>query len=381
MDWRESRNLFLLVLVAVTIIAASHFGLLTPHGAAAAQARLTVWWTAHGAIVLWSAGGLGALALGGLIVRFVQRGRARRAILDGVAGGPTFQLLPRADWKRIAPEDVQVWARLADALPHEEHISFETAGNEGGIAFLLHGSQNGAQAALTQFRAEWPGLFRRRLQVEEDAALAPPGWSVWWVELTPASFERPVQAASDDPLRAVLIELNGVLGEGRGLVQVIARRNFGARKVLGQKAFAARDEETPSKGVRALRTQEAKELEARARATYLDVTVRAAGMADTQERAQGIARSLARAIAASFDGGNPVQPVRQGSDPRPLARREPGRMSAWSANDLAYLAHLAGGDLAQAAPRLQTAPARYLPADGEMRFDPARYRTAFLENV
>ncbi|MEW5891364.1 MAG: hypothetical protein AB1768_20570, partial [Pseudomonadota bacterium] len=214
---------------------------------------------------------------------------------------------------------------------------------------------------------------------EEDAAAVPPGWSVWWVELTPASFEQAVRAAADDPLRAALIELNGVLGEGRGLVQVIARRNFGARRQLGQKAFAARDEETPSKGVRALRAQEAKELEARARATYLDVTVRAAGLADTPERAQGIARALARAIAASFDGSNAVQAVRQGSDPRPLVRREPGRMAVWSANDLAYLAHLAGGDLIQAAPRMQTAPARYLPADAEMRFDGGRYRTAFLE--
>jgi hypothetical protein len=199
------------------------------------------------------------------------------------------------------------------------------------------------------------------------------------VELVPASYEQAVRAATDDALRAALIELNGVLEDGRGLIQVIARRNFGARKQLGQKAFAARDEETASKGVRALRAQEAKELEARARATYLDVTLRAAGMADTPERAQGIARAIARAISASFEGGNPVQAVRQGSDPRPLARREPGKAAVWSANDLAYLAHMPGSDLLQVVPRLQTAPARYLPADPEMRFDPALHRTAFLE--
>lgn len=375
----DTRNLILLVLAALAIIAAGRFGLLTPQGVAAAQTRLAAWWLAHGRIVLWSAGGLGALALGGAALRFARARQARREALERVAGGPTVQLLPRADWKRIEPEDVQVWVRLADALPHDEHLSFEIAGNEQFTSFVLHGSEGGARAALTQFRAEWPGLFRKPLKAEEDAAAVPPGWSVWWVELAPASFEQAVRAAADDPLRAVLIELNGVLGEGRGLVQVIARRNFGARRQLGQKAFAARDEETPSKGVRALRAQEAKELEARARATYLDVTVRAAGIADTAERAQGIARALARAIAASFDGSNAVQAVRQGSDPRPLVRREPGRMAVWSANDLAYLAHLAGGDLIQAAPRMQTAPARYLPADAEMRFDSGRYRTAFLE--
>jgi hypothetical protein len=376
---RDILNLVLLVIVSLAIILGGRFGLLTPQGAAQAREQLAVWWSVHQAAVLWSAGGLTALALGGLIARSARRRQAQRELLDAVADGPTFQLLPRADWKKIEPEDVQVWVRLADALPHDEHISFEVAGNENGIFFLLHGSKNGAQAAMTQFRAEWTGLFRKPVQAEEDAAILPPGWSAWWVELTPASYEQAVRAATDDALRAALIELNGVLGDGRGLIQVVARRNFGARKQLGQKAFAARDEETESKGVRALRAQEAKELEARARATYLDVTLRAAGMADTPERAQGIARALARAISASFEGGNPVQAARQGGDPRPLARREPGKAAVWSANDLAYLAHMPGGDLVQVAPRLQTAPARYLPADPEMRFDPAVYRTAFLE--
>jgi hypothetical protein len=63
-----------------------------------------------------------------------------------------------------------------------------------------------------------------------------------------------------------------------------------------------------------------------------------------------------------------------------VLRREPGRRACpWSAADLAQLAHLAGSDLLGLAPRLQTAPARYLPADPAMRFDPAVYRTAFLE--
>jgi hypothetical protein len=357
--------------------------LLQPAGRRDLLEALRGWWAAAGMriglIVLAAALVVGLIVGGGMLWRAVRRRRAEKALLERVASGPTVQLLPRADWKRLDPEDVQVWVRLADALPHDEHLAFEIGGNQDGLAFSLHGSAEGVRAALTQFRAEWPGVFRKAVAAEEDLARPVEGWAVWWVELAPAAFERAVQAASADPLRAVLIELNGVLGQGRGLVQVIARRNFGVRKALGERAFAAREVETPSKGVRALRTQEAKELEARARATYLDVTVRVVGLADTSERAQGIARGLARAIAASFDSGNPVQPVRQGSDPQIVMRRAPGRMAPWSASDLAFLAHLAGSDLLGIAPRLATAPARYLPADPEMRFDAGKHHTAFLE--
>lgn len=378
MDWRENRNLVLLALVAFAILAAGRLGLLTPDGMRSAWERALTWWSAHGRAAL-AAGGGGLLVLLALLFwRVRRRRREMQALLDRVAAGPTVLLLPRADWKPVQPDRVQVWARLADSLPHDEHIAFEVAGNEDGLAFSLHGSEDGVRAALTQFKAEWPGLFRKPVQAEDDPARPPDGWQVWWVELAPASFEQAVQAVSDDPLRAVFIEINGVLGQGRALVQVVARRNFGARKQLGQRAFAARDEQSPSKGVRALRSQEAKEFEARARMDFLDVTLRVAGLADTRERAQGIARGLARAVAASFSGTNPVQPVRQGTDPRPLLRRQPGRMVPWAAGDLAVLAHLPGSDLMQLAPRLQTAPARFLPADPEMRFDPARYRTAFL---
>lgn len=332
-------------------------------------------------MTLLCAGGMALLVLGIGLVWVRQRAaqRARMEMERRVAQGPTVLLLPRADWKPVKPEDVRLWARLADSLPHEEHISFEIFGNESGVGFGLHGSEEGVRAALTQFKAEWPGLFRKPLCEEEDPARVPEGWSAWWVELSPASYEQAVTAVAEDPLRAMLIEINGVLGQGRGLVQVIARRNFGARKKLGERAFAARDEVSPSKGVRALRSQEAREFEARARMDFLDVTVRVAGLADTAERAQGIARGLARAVAASFSGTNPVQPVRQGGDAGVLEMRTMGQAVPWAAGDLAYLAHLPGRDLMELAPRLQTAPARYLPAEEDMRFDANRYRTAFLE--
>lgn len=379
MNKREIINLLGLALVAGVLLLVQRMELYRREALVALWERLLVFWARFGWLVLLVPLLAGGIVLVVVIMRALRRRRAQRAVLERVVAGPTVQLLPRADWKRVDPEDVQVWVRLADALPHDEHLAFEIGGNSDGLAFALHGSAEGVRAAMTQFRAEWPGLFRKPLAAEEDPARLPEGWAAWWVELAPASFEQAVQAAASDPLRAMLIEINGVLGTGRGLVQVIARRNFGVRRALGQKAFAARDEDSPSKGVRALRMQEAKELEERARATYLDVTLRVVGLADTPERAQGIARGLARAVAASFSGANPVQPVRQGSDPAPVLRREPGRMAAWSANDLAFLAHLPGSDLMQLAPRLATAPARYLPADPEMRFNAVQYMTAFLE--
>ncbi len=328
-------------------------------------------------------GALFLAALGGAAVlayrwkqRLDERARAE-AIVRAVAQGPTVLLLPRADAARVDLSKVQVWARLADALPHDEHMAFEVAGNGDQIAFTLHGSENGVRAALTQFRAEWPGMHRKA--AADDPAAPPEGWSIHWVELAPARFDEPVAAVTDEPLRAVFIELNGVMGQGRGMVQLIARRNFGARKQLGEMAFAARDDASPSKGVRAIRAQEARRFEERARKTYLDVTLRAVGMADTPERAQGIARGLARALAASFDGRNPVQPVREGDDPQVVLARVPGQTMPWAADDLAAIGHLPGRDLLALAPRLRTAPARHLPAAPEMRFSPHGYRTAFLE--
>lgn len=378
MDWSEARKNLLLLAVAGAFFFATRYDLLSPGGLKAVQEKLLALWSAYGVFALVGLAALLTVFAGWKFYQWRAQAAYARAILEAVASGPTLQLLPRADAKPVQPERVQVWKRLADALPHDEHISFELAGNQDGLGFYLHGSDEGMTAALTQFRAEWPGLFRKR--VDSDPAQAGEGWQVWWVELAPGSYELPVLAASDDPLRAILIEVNGVMGQGRGLVQVIARRNFGAREQLGRKAFAARDEDTPSKGIKAIRAQEAKIYEERAQAIYLDVTVRAVGLADTRERAQGIARGLSRAIAASFGGRNPLQPVEQGRDPARVLRREPARkMTPWSADDLAYLAHLAGSDLFQLAPRLSTAPARYLSADPEMRFDTFRHRTAFLE--
>ncbi len=183
-------------------------------------------------------------------------------------------------------------------------------------------------------------------------------------------WNKPIESLTDDPLRSVLVELNGVTGQGRGLVQLVAKRDFGMRARLGNAAFAARDEVVDSKGIRAIRSQEAKELEKRARQTFLEVSVRAVGMADTPERAQGIARGLARTIAASFSYSNPIRVMQEGQDPTRVAARAFGKRGIWSADELAWLGHLVGGDMQHIAPRLQAAAAKSLPADPEMRIQP-----------
>ena len=333
--------------------------------------------------ILTTAESLGQFLCGGLLAiplffvfLWIAKKRAEkqrmRAIADAVANGPTIALLPRSDWKPISPDDVQLWARLANALPHDEQISFEIGGNDIQSFFALHGSEAGLRAAYTQVKAEWATAERRPLGTDDapDPAYLPEDWHLWWAECNPVSWNKPIETLSDDPLRSVLVELNSVTGQGRGLVQLVVKRNFGIRKQLGQAAFSARDEVVDSRGIRALRSQEAKELEKRARQTFLDVSVRAVGMADTPERAQGIARGLARTISASFSQSNPIRVMEEGKDPERVARRSFGNLGIWSADELAYLGHLVGGDMQHVAPRLQSAAAKSLPADPEMRIGP-----------
>ena len=303
-------------------------------------------------------------------VRLRKRAAARRyhAEIDArVADGPTVLLLPRSDWKPVAPGKVNLWGRLADALPHDEHLSFEVFGNDTEIAFALHASEAGLRAALTQFKAEWPGMGRR--DVEEDPAQLPDGWAIWWCECEPATWDAPIEVLSSDPLRGVLVELNSVIGRGRGLLQVIARGDFGTRRAVGQKAVQTRGEggQIPHAGVRALRQKEARMLEKRFDRTFLQATIRTVGMADTPERAQGIARGLARAVTAAFAPGNPVKRVREGQAPAPVLARQMGQAQAWGDNELVYLAHLVGQDMQAVAPRLKVASAKSLPVAPPMR--------------
>lgn len=305
--------------------------------------------------------------------------RQRNAIAERVKTGPTVLLLPRSDWRPVDPAKINLWARLADALPHDEPISFEIGGSGTDLFFALHGSDEGVRAALTQFKSEWPGVQRR--PVEMDHASVPSDWHVFWVELRPHSWREPINALSNDPLRSVLVEVNGVIGRGRGLVQVIAQNDYGTRAKLGNAAFNARAEKVQNAGVRAIRTREARGLEERAQRAFLQTTIRCVGIADSESRAEGIARGLARAVSASYGHSNPVKPVRSGKDPLPVVERRMGKSQAWADDELSTLAHLTGSDMLFVAPRLKTASAKSLPPDPEMRVTSIDITARFTEEL
>jgi hypothetical protein len=187
-----------------------------------------------------------------------------------------------------------------------------------------------------------------------------------------------------DPLRGAIVELNGVVGQGRGLLQILAKHDYGTKRKVGQRAVAARGEgqQVPHAGVKALRTKEARELENRFDRNFLQVTVRAVGMADTPERAQGIARGLARAVCASYGPQNPVKVVKEGQgDLTATQQRAFGKMQAWADTELASLAHLVGSDMLTVAPRLLVASAKSLPVSPAMRVIPTDTLARFAEEV
>ncbi len=295
-----------------------------------------------------------------------------RRVRKRIAHGPTVLLLPRADLKPVDPAKVRLWERLGDVLPRGEWLSWELAGHRDAVVFALHASEAALDRILVQVRAEWPGTYRRA--PETDPALAPEGWHVYWVEVVPTRWDRPIDPAGD-AVKGVLLELAGLEG-ARGLVQVLARPDFATPRRLWQKAVCLRDAETQSKGVRSRRTQEAKALEKRAAQPFFQVTVRCVGLAPTEGQARSAALRLARTVISSFSG-NPLRVVRKGRNARAAAARRMGRSGPWAASELAYLAHLVGRDAQALAPRLRTAPARSLPAPPEMRIT-RRVRTAAI---
>ena len=361
--------------LALAALGVAVFTSVTPR-----QWRALRHWFREGRWIPWALLVLALVVVLPLLRHTLRRRRVRRAeqaVRQQVASGPTYLLLPRADWRPVDPARVKLWGRLAAALPRDEHIAFEIVGSGTELAFALHGSDDGVRAALAQIKAEWPGVQRRG--VTEDPAVLPAGWHIHWCEIAPSTWEEDIVPLSADPLRAVLTEINGVVGRGRAMLQLIARADFGTRRAVGQKAVAKRGEKAPHAGVQALRRKEASKLEKRFERTFLQVTVRAVGMADTPERAAGMARGLARAVCASFSSQNAVQVVREGDDPEVVAGRVPGVLKAWADNELAALGHLTGADVLTLAPRLRVASAQSLPVAPAMRLTPADQVARFTE--
>lgn len=311
-----------------------------------------------------------------VVIRRIGESRRRERVYKRVASGSTVMLLPRADWKPIDFKQVKIWGRAIDALPPDEHLSFEICGNGDSAAFYLHGSREGVAAALTHFKIEWPGLFYRPSNGEMDPFLSKDR-KVWWIELRPHSY-RMVRANTVDPLRAIFSEI-GMTPSTDGLagVQIIIKRGSGKiARELRQQAIAMHDIQTQSRGAKAMASREARELADRAMAHFLDVTVRVVGIGKTLDVARQIAGRLATSLRTSFESTNPLIVVRQGQDSDVVGMRRPGASYVWSSDDLAALGHLGGHDLLETFPNLQVAPARFLPADPAMRFDPAKHRIA-----
>jgi hypothetical protein len=376
METREAFKYGGLALVALVFALGSKFGLFT-----SAESRLALWtqiverFVAYRFWLIFGAAFFASIP----IVKFVAKNKNVQAINQRVASGPTMLLLPRSDWRPVDPSKINLWGRMADALPHDEHLSFEIGGSDTDLFFALHGSDEGVRAAMNQFKSEWPGVQRR--PAETDPASLLEGWHIHWVELRPRFWKEPIVALSSDPLRSVLVEVNGVIGRGRGLVQIIARNDFGTRAKLGTAAFNARAQQVQNAGVRALRTKEARSLEERAERAFLQVTIRCIGIADSESRAEGVARGLARAVSASYGHSNPVKPARSGKDHRPVIERQMGKSQAWADDELATLAHLTGSDMLFVAPRLKTASAKSLPPDPEMRVTPLDVTAKFVETA
>ncbi len=321
------------------------------------------WKWAWGLLLAWFV----LLAVGELVRMWKHRTRAAR-----IARGPTVWLLPRADLKPVDPAKVRLWARMGDVLPRGEWISWEVGGHRDDVRFALHASESVLERALVQVRAEWPGTHRRA--AEPDPARVPEGWHVYWVEVAPRYRDRPIEPAGD-VVRALLLEISG-LEHGRGWVQVLAKPDRETPRRLLRQALRARDQKTRSRGVRTVKTAEARTLEKRAGEPFWWVTIRCVGMALHAPSARAIAHRLARAVIAGFTG-NPLRVVREGRGSRPVADRRMGRGGPWAASELAWVAHLMGRDARTLAPRFHTAPARSLPAAPEMRV-PRQARVAVI---
>lgn len=188
MTKNDSLKMLGLLVLGGLLMAALYFDVFTPKFWQETWPKILAWMQEYRTRLL--VGGIcGLILLVSVITGTVLLRRAKwHAIQQRVAAGPTCLLLPRSDWRPISPDKVNLWARLADALPHDEHISFEIVGSDTEVCFAIHGSEEGVRAALTQVKAEWPGVQRR--PVQPDLAAVPEGWSIFWVEVPSAPGRR-----------------------------------------------------------------------------------------------------------------------------------------------------------------------------------------------
>lgn len=294
-------------------------------------------------------------------------GRYRRAQAKLEREGTTYYLLPRADAPPVKAERITLWSRVVDVLPQDEHVSFEVIGAaDSGVRFAMRAAPGVDRALLTQLMAEWPGTQARPVPAEQEP-LAAPERAGWWCELSPHSSDRPIEAVSDDPLRALLAELARLPRGVQAGLQVLVRGDPFTRQRLGQQAARALYQQRGKAGDkhRLPATLEERRhttsLDQRAQRAALEVRLVVWATAGSESMAQSVARSLARAVASQYSPANPLKVVCEGSG-SPGARIFPIFAGhAWTDLELGALAHLVGQDARAIAPQLATAPANPLP--------------------
>lgn len=331
----------------------------------------------------------GAPALGGsiglvLVVRLKRRNalhKKQQLIDQAVAEGETWLLLRPKEARSVDVEKICLWKRLASAQPTNEHFSFEAYGNSEQQGLAIHASQTKSRAVLGEFFQEWSDM-QRRPAGEQDPARVPEGWHVYWIEVGPASAEKPITSSSRDPLMGVLSEIANVPAPTRTLVQVIARSDITTRRQLGQKSAIMRSAEVKDAGARYRHTKEAKILEERGARVFLQAVMRLAAISTSPLEAHRAAVALANTLCNQFGPDNPVIILAHSSPKKPvkLAARSisGGAIRSWADDEIAALAHLPGGDALKFAPLLSTGSAKSLPAGPELRI-PTQARLAKCE--
>lgn len=334
--------------------------------------------------ILFSAPALGGSIGLVLVVRLKRQNKLRKKqqlIDQTVAEGETWLLLRPKEARSVDVQKIYLWKRLASAQPTNEHFSFEIYGNSEQQGLAIHASQTKSRTVLGEFFQEWSDM-QRRPAGEADPGRVPEGWHVYWVEVGPASAERPITSSSRDPLMGVLSEIANVPAPTRTLVQVIARSDINTRRQLGQKSAIMRSAEVKNAGARYQRTKEAKILEERGARAFMQAVIRVASISTSPLEAHRTAVTLANTLCNQFGPDNPVIILTHARPNKPvnLAARSisGGAIRSWADDEIAAVAHLPGGDALKFAPLLSTGSAKSLPAGPELRI-PTKARVAKSE--
>lgn len=293
--------------------------------------------------------------------------------------GITYLILPRPDADPVIANQVTLWHRIALALPYYKHISFEMSGGEDGVVFSLRSTnKDDARTILSKIIAEWPGTQMRIAMPEED----PLPTEAHFVEVRALKSDQPIVASTADPMKALLSEI-ALLPKGvRAGLQALVREDPFTRLKYSRKADdKTRKKPDPKMSPIIINTGQSKHhaltpsaeqrrhirwLDERAQEAFMEVRLIIWASAGTESAK--IAKNLAKTVAAQYHPNNKLITgwrIRRGNVQARTFPTFSGR--PWVAGELGTIAHLVGRDGLFAAPALQVAPAKTLPAPPAIR--------------